>query len=87
MHTGCEKLPVVGYESVQCFIPEVDRKMLSKDQQYLLDLSKVIRSRHCPEDLSIQDPEDPGSLSQSRLLIAANRVLRLYINLPILPRT
>ncbi|KAJ8891570.1 hypothetical protein PR048_004098 [Dryococelus australis] len=47
--TVCEKLPVVEYDSVDCFIP-VDRKMLSKDQQYLLDISKAIKSGHCPED-------------------------------------
>lgn len=77
--TGCEKLPVVQYESVDCFIPDVDRKTLSKDQQYLLDISKAIKSGHCPEDLSIRDP---GPLSHSRWLTAANRVLRLYTSLP-----
>lgn len=75
---GCEKLPVVEYESVDCSIPEIDKKMLSKDQQYLLDISKAIKSGHCPEDLSIREP---GPLSNSRWLTTANRVLRLYISL------
>ena len=77
--TGCEKLLVVKYESVDCLIPEIERNMLSKDQQYLLDISKAIKSGHCPEDLSIRDP---GPLSHSKWLTVANRVLRLYISWP-----
>lgn len=72
---GCEKLPVVNFDSIQCVIPEIDRKLLSKDQQYLFDISTAIKSGNCPEDLSIRDP---GPLSHARWLTAANRVLRLY---------
>lgn len=75
---GCEKLPVVEFERIDCVIPEVDRKILSKDQQYLLYISKAIQSGHCSEDLSICDP---GPLSHSRWLTTANRVLRLYISM------
>ncbi|GBL88538.1 hypothetical protein AVEN_159120-1 [Araneus ventricosus] len=55
----------------------LDRNLLSKDQQYLLDISNAITLGHCPEDLSNRDP---GPLFHSRWLTAANRVLRLYIS-------
>lgn len=74
--TGCEKLPVVEFERIDCVIPEVDRQVLSKDQQYLLDICKAIQLGQCPEDLS---KRDPGPLSHSRWLTTANRVLRLFI--------
>ncbi|GBM08073.1 hypothetical protein AVEN_122990-1 [Araneus ventricosus] len=38
----CEKLPVIDYEPVDCSIPNIDRNLLSKDQQYLLDISNAI---------------------------------------------
>lgn len=74
----CEKLPVVNFECVECEIPDIDRKVLSKDQQYLLDISSAIKSGSCPEDLSVREP---GPLSHSRWLTLANRVLRLYISI------
>ncbi|CAH0564432.1 unnamed protein product [Brassicogethes aeneus] len=75
--TNCEKLPVVDYEPIDCSVPDIDRNLLSKDQQYLLDISNAITLGHCPEDLANRDP---GPLSHSRWLTAANRVLRLYIS-------
>ncbi|GBL98512.1 hypothetical protein AVEN_111632-1 [Araneus ventricosus] len=76
--TCCEKLPVVDYEPIDCSIPDIERNLLSKDQQYLLDISNAVTLGHCPEDLSNREP---GPLSHSRWLTAANRVLRLYISL------
>ncbi|GBN83907.1 hypothetical protein AVEN_262180-1 [Araneus ventricosus] len=73
----CEKLPVVNFKSVECEIPEIERKLLSKDQQYLLDISYAIKSGKS-EDLSVREP---GALSHSRWLTTANRVLRLYLNI------
>lgn len=73
MFKDCETLPVVEFKRIDCVIPEVDRKFLSKDQQYLLDICKAIASG---EDLSRRDP---GPLSHSRWLTLANRVLRLFI--------
>ncbi|GBO30991.1 hypothetical protein AVEN_233812-1, partial [Araneus ventricosus] len=74
--TCYEKLPVVDYEPIDCSIPDIDRNLLSKDQQYLLDISNALGILgHCPEDLSNRDP---GPLFHSRWLTAANRVLRLY---------
>lgn len=74
---GCEKLTVVGFKSIDCEIPDIDRKVLSKDQQYLLDISMAIQSGKCNGDLAIRDP---GPLSHSRWLTKANRTLRLYIS-------
>ncbi|GBN91771.1 hypothetical protein AVEN_21217-1 [Araneus ventricosus] len=45
--TCYEKLLVVD-----CSIPAIDRNLLSKDQQYLLDISNAITLGHCPEDLA-----------------------------------
>ncbi|GBN03917.1 hypothetical protein AVEN_137990-1 [Araneus ventricosus] len=73
--TCYSKLPVVDYEPIDCSIPDIDRNLLSKDQQYLLDISNAITLGHCPEDLANRDP---GPLFHSRWLTAANRVLRLY---------
>lgn len=72
----CETLPVVEFKRIDCVIPEVDRKILSKDQQYLLDICNAVKSGVCPEDLSRRDP---GPLSHSRWLTLANRVLQLFI--------
>lgn len=73
----CETLPVVQFKSINCQIPEIDSKLLSKDQKYLLDISLAIKSGKCEEDLAIRDP---GPLSHSRWLTTANRTLRLYIS-------
>ncbi|GBN12255.1 hypothetical protein AVEN_245732-1 [Araneus ventricosus] len=50
--TCYEKLPVVDCEPIDCSIPDIDRNLLSKDQQYLLDISNAITLGHCPEDLA-----------------------------------
>lgn len=73
----CQKLPVVNFQSIDCQIPEIDRNVLSKDQQYLLDISKAIKSGTCEEGLAVRNP---GPLSHSRWLTKANRTLRLYIS-------
>ncbi|XP_065640071.1 uncharacterized protein LOC136072702 [Hydra vulgaris] len=52
----CEKLPVVKFVSVHCEIPEIDRKILSKDQQFFLDISSAIKSGSCSEDLFVREP-------------------------------
>ncbi|GBN00268.1 hypothetical protein AVEN_99438-1 [Araneus ventricosus] len=50
--TCYEKLPVVDYEPIDYSIPDIDRNLLSKDQQYLLDISNAITLGFCPEDLT-----------------------------------
>ncbi|GBM01604.1 hypothetical protein AVEN_60021-1 [Araneus ventricosus] len=74
----CEKLPVVNFKSVECEISEIKRKILRKDQQYLLDISYAIKSGSSPEDLSVLE-HDP--LSHSRWLTTTNRVIRLYLSI------
>lgn len=73
----CERLPVVDFNPIDCEIPKVDKRILSKDQLYLLEISEVIKSGHCSEDFVVRDP---GLMSHSRWLTTANRVLRLYIS-------
>ncbi|GBM51385.1 hypothetical protein AVEN_168771-1 [Araneus ventricosus] len=73
-----EKLPVVNFKSNECEISEIERKILSKDQQYLLDISYAVKSGSSPEDLFVSEP---GPLSHSRWLTTANRVLRLYLSI------
>ncbi|GBN48121.1 hypothetical protein AVEN_87101-1 [Araneus ventricosus] len=72
--TCSEKLPVVDYEPIDCSILDIDRNLLSKDQQYLLDISNAITLGNCPVDLANRDP---GPLFHSRWLTAANRVLKV----------
>ena len=51
--------------------------MLRKYQQYLLDISKAIKSGTCKEILIVRDP---GQLSHSSWLTKAIRTLKLYIS-------
>ena len=75
--SDCGKLAVIGFEKIDCEIPEVDRKTLSKDQSYLFDISQAIKTGIVPNDLANRDP---GPISHSRWLTCANRVLRLYVS-------
>ena len=59
---GCRKLPVVNFLSIDCQIPQIDIKVLRKDQQYLLDISKAIKSGTSKEDLVVRGH---GHLSHS----------------------
>ena len=73
----CEKNPIVPFEAIDCVIPDIDPKILSTDQKYLLNISNAIRFGHCPVDLSFAQP---GSLNHARWLTCANRILRLYVS-------
>lgn len=73
----CETLPIVAFEPIEIIIPEVDRDVLSCDQKYLLDISLAIKTGSCSNDLSHRNP---GSISLSRWLTTANRILRLYVS-------
>lgn len=68
---------MVDFLPIDCTLPNADKKELSKDQQYLLDISGAIKCGQCPADLAAREP---GPLSHSRWLTAANRVLRLYVS-------
>jgi hypothetical protein len=74
--TGCEELPVVKYEPVDCDLPSITASDLSTDQRYLLEISHAVQAGTCSFDLS---KRNPGPLSHSRWLTTANRLLRLYI--------
>ena len=46
-----EKLPVVDYGIKECSVSDIERNLLNKDQQYLLDISKTIILWFGPRDL------------------------------------
>ena len=51
-----QKLPVVNFLSTDCQIPYIGINMLRKDHQYLLDISKALKSGTCKEDLVVLGP-------------------------------
>lgn len=73
---NCEQLPIVPFEPIQVNLPEMNRKDLSTDQQYLFDVCQAVASGQCSNTLS---KREPGTLSHSRWLTTANRILRLYM--------
>lgn len=75
--SGCEKREVVEFQPIDCEIPDIDKKLLSKDQRYLFDVSQAIKCGTFPNDLANCDP---GPISHARWLTCANRVLRLYVS-------
>ncbi|GBN50516.1 hypothetical protein AVEN_15789-1 [Araneus ventricosus] len=75
--SGFGKRPVIGFKRIDCQISTIDRSVLSRDQQYLLDISMAIKSGNGKENLAVPDP---GPLSHSRRLATANRTLRLYLS-------
>lgn len=50
---------------------------LSSDQKYLWDICQAVTTGVCSESLA---QRNPGKLSHSRWLTAANRILRLYVS-------
>ncbi|GBO17472.1 hypothetical protein AVEN_199727-1, partial [Araneus ventricosus] len=69
-------LPVTNFKSVYCDLPVVAAKDLSKDRNYLLDISNAVSTGVCSFDLSRRDP---GPTSHARRLTTANIILRLYV--------
>lgn len=66
---GSENPPEFKFKLIDYVIPEVDKKLLSKVQQYLLYIFKAIQ---------VGVPRtNPGLLTYSRWLTTANRVLRV----------
>jgi len=74
---NCENKPVVKFKAIDCILPDVDKKDLSQDQKYLLNISEAIKSGYCSYDLSCREP---GTLNHARWLTCANRILRYYIS-------
>lgn len=75
--SGCEKLPVVSFTPIECTLCEVtNKKDLSTDQLYLMEICEAINCGHCSESLL---KRNPGNVCHSRWLTTANRILRLYV--------
>lgn len=72
----CETLPIVEFNKIDSEIPLLDKKDLSSDQKYLLEMSQAVTVGHVPEDLARRNP---GRLAHSRWVTCANRILRLYV--------
>ncbi|GBM55588.1 hypothetical protein AVEN_74543-1 [Araneus ventricosus] len=75
----CETLLVTTFEIIDGELPTTDRRDLSKDQMYLLEISQAWRLGNCSDELSRRSL---STLSHSSWLITANRVLRLYVSSP-----
>ena len=73
----CEKLPKVVFTPIQSDLPAMIAADLSTDQMYLYDLCDVVSKWICSAALLRRNP---GALSHSRWLTAANRLLRLYVS-------
>jgi hypothetical protein len=74
----CEKLPPVAFTPIECNLPDIERIVdLSTDQRYLYEICEAVSEGVCSVSLSRRDP---GALSHSRWLTAANRILRLYVS-------
>ncbi|GBM25289.1 hypothetical protein AVEN_45919-1 [Araneus ventricosus] len=74
---GCEKLSVVSSMPIENTLCELtNKKNLSTDQLYLIEIFEVINSCHCRESLS---KINPGKVCHSRWLRIANRILKLNV--------
>ncbi|GBM75776.1 hypothetical protein AVEN_7015-1 [Araneus ventricosus] len=71
------KLPVDPFSSisVENMPRNIDRMVLSNDQQYLYDICLPISRGECYSDLALRKP---GPVVHSRWLKIAGRILRLY---------
>ncbi|GBM32402.1 hypothetical protein AVEN_239793-1 [Araneus ventricosus] len=74
---GCEKLPLVAFNNIECELPCIDPTNVSCIQKYLLDICIAISSGVGSSDLA---KRQPGTLNLARWLTTANRILRLYIS-------
>ncbi|GBN05932.1 hypothetical protein AVEN_240286-1, partial [Araneus ventricosus] len=70
----CEQLSIVSFLTIQVTLPEINRKDLSTDQRYLLDVCQAVASHQCSKNLS---EREPGTLSHSRWLTMG--ILRLHM--------
>ncbi|GBM68707.1 hypothetical protein AVEN_69124-1 [Araneus ventricosus] len=74
---GCEKLPLVAFNSIESELPDIDPTKLSCDHKYLLDICTAISSGVGSSDIAKSQPD---KLNLARCLTTANRILRLYIS-------
>jgi hypothetical protein len=73
---NCEKKPVIDFQKIDGYLPNVTAMDLSTDQKYLFEITTAVLNGQCSESLSLRDP---GKMAHSRWLTTANRILRLYI--------
>ncbi|GBN39983.1 hypothetical protein AVEN_12411-1 [Araneus ventricosus] len=81
-----EKLPVVSFKPIKCDLPfhsADDLRKFNNNLRYLFQISKVIKSGECPEDLA---SVNLGKLNKTRWLTSANRTLRLSAYRQFLPQ-
>ena len=77
--TTCEKLPIVSFSPIEGDLPEMANPIpdFSTCQSCLYDICDAVGKGQCTTELPRRDP---GSISHSLWLIAANRRLRLCIS-------
>ncbi|GBN99141.1 hypothetical protein AVEN_182574-1 [Araneus ventricosus] len=73
---GCEKLPLVAFNSIEYNLTDIDTSNLSCDHKHLLDICTDISSGFGSSDLA---KRQPFKLNLAFWLTTANRILRLYI--------
>lgn len=72
-------MPAIKFKKIECELPQIDKKDLSKDQKYLYEISEAISTGFCDDNLL---KRDPGPICHSRWLTTANRILRVYVGSP-----
>ncbi|GBN61516.1 hypothetical protein AVEN_100218-1 [Araneus ventricosus] len=73
---GCEKLSVVSIPIENTLCEVTNKKDLSTDQLYLIEICEVINCWHCRESLSKMIP---GKVCHARWLRIACRILRFNV--------
>lgn len=74
------QLPVVPFLPVKCrMLPDIDREVLSKDQQHLYDLAQAIERGKVPTNVSNRIL---GTVHHARFLNLASSILRYYVSKP-----
>lgn len=70
-------MPIANFASINCPpLPEMDREVLSKDQQYLYDLFGAVRAGHVSTRMGNRIL---GAVHHARFLNLASSVLRYYV--------
>ena len=69
--------PIVNFDSIPSEQLSVEPSELSTDQQYLYKMYEAVSTGSIDESLSSRNP---GNISHSRWVTAANRFLRLYVS-------
>lgn len=73
----CDNRPIVVFEAIDSYIPNIDVTELSVDQKYLKRACEAVISGYCPADLAAMLP---GPVNHARWLTTACRILREYMS-------